>query len=191
MNKLLRTSLALSIVLFVFSSCSNRISLVKRHYSKGYYIAKTPSISKPQAQKNEANKAITKQSIPTVAVNSGAQSEPSPVNLTSSSTTAIPFVTKNSPKKLKLFSKVQPAVANNNRPLFFAGRKQTFASASVDKEESSMQDEARSLFWIVVVVLIVLWALGLISGSFGLGVIFNLLLVIALVLLLLWLLRVI
>jgi hypothetical protein len=46
-----------------------------------------------------------------------------------------------------------------------------------------------SLLWIVIIVLIVLWALGLIAGNFG-GLI-HLLLVIALILLILWLLRII
>jgi hypothetical protein len=46
-----------------------------------------------------------------------------------------------------------------------------------------------SMLWIVIIVLIVLWALGLIAGNFG-GLI-HLLLVIALILLILWLLRII
>ncbi len=46
-----------------------------------------------------------------------------------------------------------------------------------------------SMLWIVIIVLIVLWALGLIAGNFG-GLI-HLLLLIALILLILWLLRII
>jgi len=46
-----------------------------------------------------------------------------------------------------------------------------------------------SLLWIVIIILLVLWALGLISGNFG-GLI-HLLLVIALILLILWLLKII
>jgi hypothetical protein len=46
-----------------------------------------------------------------------------------------------------------------------------------------------SLLWIVIIILLVLWALGLIAGNFG-GLI-HLLLVIALILLILWLLRII
>ncbi|MBK6834313.1 MAG: lmo0937 family membrane protein [Bacteroidetes bacterium] len=48
-----------------------------------------------------------------------------------------------------------------------------------------------SLLWIVILVLLILWALGLISGGFGLGGFINILLVIALILLILWLLRII
>jgi hypothetical protein len=46
-----------------------------------------------------------------------------------------------------------------------------------------------SLLWIVIIILLVLWVLGLISGNFG-GLI-HLLLVIALILLILWLLKII
>jgi hypothetical protein len=46
-----------------------------------------------------------------------------------------------------------------------------------------------SLLWIVIIILLVLWALGLIAGNFG-GLI-HLLLIIALILLILWLLRII
>lgn len=51
--------------------------------------------------------------------------------------------------------------------------------------------DALSLFWIVILVLLVLWAAGLISGGWGLGWVINVLLVIALVLLILWLLRIV
>jgi hypothetical protein len=46
-----------------------------------------------------------------------------------------------------------------------------------------------SLLWIVIIILLILWALGLISGNFG-GLV-HLLLVIALILLILWLLKII
>jgi hypothetical protein len=50
---------------------------------------------------------------------------------------------------------------------------------------------ALSLIWIVILVLIILWILGLISGGWGMGAFINVLLVIALILLILWLLRII
>jgi len=46
-----------------------------------------------------------------------------------------------------------------------------------------------SLLWIIIIILLILWALGFISGNFG-GLV-HLLLVIALILLILWLLRII
>lgn len=50
---------------------------------------------------------------------------------------------------------------------------------------------ALSLLWIVIVVLLILWLLGLLAGGWGLGGLINLLLVVALILLILWLLRII
>ncbi len=51
--------------------------------------------------------------------------------------------------------------------------------------------EALSLLWIVILVLVILWLLGFITGGFGLGGLIHLLLLIALILLILWLLRII
>jgi hypothetical protein len=191
MNKFLRISLALSTVLFVFSACSNRSSLVKRHYSKGYYFAKTPAVAKPQTQKSEPSKAIAIKSNPAVIDKSGVNSAPKTLIAIPTQSTGTPLVITNPTKKFKVFSKLDSESETKHRHTFFSESKRPFAFASANKEDTSLQNEGRSLFWIVVVVLIVLWALGLISGSFGLGVIFNLLLVIALVLLLLWLLRIV
>ena len=58
------------------------------------------------------------------------------------------------------------------------------------KPNAPAGDDELSLLWIVILVLLVLWALGLIGGGWGLGWAINVLLVIALVLLILWLLRV-
>lgn len=56
------------------------------------------------------------------------------------------------------------------------------------KAASSRGGDGLSLIWIVILVLLILWALGFIGGW---GTFINLLLVIALVLLILWLLRII
>ena len=48
-----------------------------------------------------------------------------------------------------------------------------------------------SLFWLVILILLIIWAIGLASGGFGLGGLINLLLLVALVLLILWLLHVV
>jgi len=53
------------------------------------------------------------------------------------------------------------------------------------------EHEGLSLFWIVILILLILWAIGLASGGFGIGGLINVLLVIALVLLILWLLEVV
>jgi hypothetical protein len=47
-----------------------------------------------------------------------------------------------------------------------------------------------SLFWVVILVIIILWAIGFFAG-WGTGGLINLLLVVALILLILWLLRII
>ncbi len=59
------------------------------------------------------------------------------------------------------------------------------------KSNSPRSDEGLSLIWIVILVLLILWAAGLLGGGWGLGGLINVLLVIALILLILWLLRII
>jgi hypothetical protein len=59
------------------------------------------------------------------------------------------------------------------------------------KSNAPATDDELSLLWIVILVLLIVWAAGLIGGGWGLGGLINILLVIALVLLILWLLRVI
>jgi len=75
---------------------------------------------------------------------------------------------------------------NNLNPI--VKLKSTFQDKK-SKQTPHSDGEALSLLWIVIVVLLILWALGLIAGEFG-GLI-HLLLVIALILLILWLLRII
>lgn len=64
-------------------------------------------------------------------------------------------------------------------------------SAKKGIHSDSMKDssEGLSLFWIVILIILILWAIGFIGGSIG-GLI-NLLLLVALILLILWLLRVV
>lgn len=54
---------------------------------------------------------------------------------------------------------------------------------------ASVNDDGLSVLWVVVLVLLILWAVGL--WGFGLGGLINVLLVIALILLILWLLQVV
>lgn len=57
------------------------------------------------------------------------------------------------------------------------------------KLQAGSDDDGLSLFWIIILIVLILWLLGFISGNFG-GII-NLLLIIALILLILWLLKVV
>lgn len=59
------------------------------------------------------------------------------------------------------------------------------------KMSSTRSGDALSILWIVILVLIILWLLGWLSGGLGLGGFIHVLAVIALILLILWLLRII
>jgi len=73
---------------------------------------------------------------------------------------------------------------------FFAPIKHTIDERKKSAYASS-EGQALSLLWIVILVLIILWALGILVGGVNIGGLINILLVIALILLILWLLRII
>jgi hypothetical protein len=56
---------------------------------------------------------------------------------------------------------------------------------------ASNNTDGMSLFWVVILILLIFWAVGAASGGFGLGGLINILLVIALILLILWLLQIV
>lgn len=56
---------------------------------------------------------------------------------------------------------------------------------------AASNDDGLSLFWVIILILLIFWAIGLASGGFGMGGLINVLLVIALILLILWLLQVV
>ena len=57
--------------------------------------------------------------------------------------------------------------------------------------DETVAGDVLSLFWIVILILVITWLVALLTGGWGLGGFIYLLLVIALILLILWLLRII
>ncbi len=173
--------------LILFGSCQSKFHLQKRHYSKGYYI----SVSHPQpttAQKITSSKPASVSKI--------AQTNVSPVN--SESVTPVDSIKEpeKHPETMALIdrSKETKAFISDLHPTkkkAFVFKPKIKPSFNLVKRISASEREGHSLLWIVVVVLIILWALGIISGSFGLGILINLLLLIALILLILWLFRIV
>ena len=88
-------------------------------------------------------------------------------------------------------NKIQKKEAST-APGFISEKKpaQVFGVPDLKKFVNSQQTErdGLSLFWIIILVILILWALGF---GFGVGDIIHVLLVIALVLLILWLLRIV
>lgn len=191
MKKLIPFSLICILAAFTFSSCNSSYTLTKRHYTKGYYVAhNNGKVKQVNHSRGETNAAPKSSSLATAAVKNLS----SEVQLTEQITATAPTKKQNPNEKI-----------NSQLPLSTSKHKTVVTNPALsikpnwlplpvlqksDKSiKSSSSDEGRSLLWILIIVLLVLWALGIISGAFGLGILINVLLVVAVILLILWLLR--
>ena len=195
MKKIITINIFCLLIIAFVSSCGTNSSITKRHYTKGYYVSHNKAKHKVVAGNKESK--IVHQ-------------------MTNETTALIPskeIVKENSSNGDEVASEVKnksPLVASSsNKPVFnkrYGAAKSLIKSApglkifpSKESKHSffsksrpvASDGSGLSLLWIVILVLLILWALGLISGGFGLGGFINILLVIALILLILWLLRII
>jgi hypothetical protein len=171
----------------MFQACNSRFSLTKRHYTKGFYFthSKNGKISAITQNKRADQKAlVAPPSLSPIQINE-TDSKPVPI-------AEIPIgkVPGSIPTRHLMQKKTAPAHASVN--LILEQPKHTIGKNSENIQTSNNgNNEGRSLFWIVIIVIVILWAVGLISGGLGLGILINLLLLVALILLILWLLRIV
>lgn len=195
MKKIIKINIFCLLIVAFVSSCGTNGSITKRHYTKGYYVAHSKGKHKVSAE-NKDFKVAQQKEIETIFISSSNQTVKD--NFANNSENGNKVLDKST-----LFaSPVKKPVLINTRTVFknqlrldpvlkassFKGNKH---SIFIKSSAASSEDDGLSLLWIVIVVLLVLWALGLISGGFGLGGLINILLLIALILLILWLLRII
>jgi hypothetical protein len=198
MKNLIKFCAALITASVLFSSCESNFSITKRHYNKGYYIDYTKS-----------NKAITSkadnnisQNPTMVSVNTGqnvVKQDAVPVNSVQSivekNAIAVTSIKKALPKV-----GLRP-VATQNLPVKTEANESSFLGNNSTRYNSPEkatnitdgdhgERRALSLLWLVIVIVLILWLIGLLAGGFGLGGFINLLLLVALILLILWLLRI-
>jgi len=164
------------------------MSITKRHYNSGYYIAHSKGKQPVNAPKEEVAQIKTKRIL---------------------------YVTPNEPQTISGYPQGNVAADNNVAMASNENRVKTeshlktkqslhqkaaIALTPVKQVKSVLYDvkkisaderDGLSLFWIVILVILILWAIGFLSGGFGLGGFINLLLLVALILLILWLIRII
>jgi len=187
MKKIILLNTITLIAVLLFSACGSNSSLTKRHYSKGYHFSHSSgkhSVAKVSDKKSSVQttdivvKPIEKKEATAIAIN--------PINKDLTVSNENNYNKSNAKKNVTKVVKRVPTI-NEAAPVIKVKKaifkKPSFAPAS--------DSAGLSLLWIVIVVLLVLWALGLLAGGFGLGGFINILLVIALILLILWLLRII
>lgn len=192
MKKFLEFITICFIASILFSSCRSNLSVTKRLYNDGYYIASSKDkkvmattkekellskIKKPLYPETKQPKQSTS-GVYSDSNDSADQNDMIASNEKMSSKTIAPYILKQVIKQKTKIAETPATHAKNIKSL-----------TNIIGSDSSKTD-GLSLFWIVILILLVLWALGLLGGI-ALGGLIHILLVIALVLLILWLLRII
>lgn len=185
--KKLSTFISLSILsAIILSSCGHGLSITKRRYTKGYYVSsqkKRPTTKNTPAstaeQPLETLKLVSK---PTEQINTGEK-----LQKTNAVTRAAAPGKNQTARRINNSPSVLPDILSS----FSIQKPIKTIDKLIDsrKLQAGSDDDGLSLFWIIILIVLILWLLGFISGNFG-GII-NLLLVIALILLILWLLKVV
>lgn len=173
-------------ILILLGSCNSNNVLLKRHYMKGYYFS--------HADKKSDVAVNTKKSESSVVHHSPVTSLVAPVvrNDKAASLSASAAITQkvsatnaHQPFKKLLANKPLRKIYSLN-PVSLGKEMKKSALKPLVRDDSGL-----SLFWVVILILLILWAIGWLTGGFGLGNLIHLLLVAALVLLILWLLHII
>ncbi len=190
MKKLIKSIILFVTASILLSSCSSKLSLTKRHYRKGYYVNNShkPTTTKIKGDDRNAN---TKPIITELAMQESIYMEPISDNKILQSSTSNNYSGNNELKKQTIsyhkITKTETETYVNKQNIIIRNVKQLNKTV----KNSRSDGDGLSLFWVVILVILILWLLGFLAGGFGLGGLINLLLVVALILLILWLLRVI
>jgi hypothetical protein len=191
MKKLI-TSIAICLVTAIlFSACSTSGVFTKRRYTKGYYISHQHA--RHNTSVNPAAEKTPQQTGPVATVKStGAPAVKQPSGSFAE--------TVSGPGKMPALSHIKRKTSAGHHvkdrvsatPLELNVRESFKPSHSWLNAAKPMasDDDALSLFWVVILVILILWLLGVLTGGWGLGGLIHLLLIIALILLILWLLRI-
>jgi hypothetical protein len=168
----------------LLSSCAG--SLMKRKYTKGYYVSHTHKVSTPKEQAPLV--AMEKRtSIPELKESTDAP------KLKTSVEEKVAFASASDVKTEKTaVKKEMPKLTRTAfKTIETIAPKKWSQQLKAKEPQAGLVAATLSLFWIVLVVILVIYLVGLAFDTFGIGNLFHLLAVIFLVLLVLWLLGVV
>lgn len=183
-----KSLLILSIILLVIS-CSSRNQFHRKQYNNRYYISmsKTKKLKKnDHAQDNNLSEIKSENLISDTV----EHYKFSFLN-DSSITIEIPDNPKNKNNlnetmgKKTYVSSLSDSTLRGNE---FSLKYNEWAQKKITKPSMFSDENTLSLFWIVVVIILIIWVIGAFTGGFGIGGAIHLLLILALILLILWLL---
>jgi hypothetical protein len=182
-------------IVFITSSCNHYsgVNITKRHYSKGNYVSVTKGkksfLNHQNSSPDESLKIAEQKELQGVLI--VTHEEKTIVANANQNSIDVEFENSN---RLEALIIKQDLNYTNEAPKKVSSKSlQKFKKGhSILKNKNvNDDDEGRSLFWLVITILLTIWLIGLLSGGWGLGGLINLLLLIALILFILWLLRLI
>ena len=166
----------------LFSSCS----MTKRRYTSGYYVShnsKQTDVKTQQISQQKKNPSLN--TVKSVSEINQVATEPRPVpnNGAVTASNKQETIAKKTTSTIKKYRTYQELISPIKKTTHYTSTKKVSAD--------SLAGDAFSLFWIIILILLILWLVAILSGGWGLGGFVYLLLVVALILLILWLLRII
>jgi len=198
-KKIFNLSICCILAAAAILSCNSSKSFSQRHYNNRYYIGMSKKDASESVSTNETKetiKADQNQTTENTFVSPVTEDEKNnEMNETEN------VVAENSQKDdLKDGEGTKQSGTSLKNKTDKEDKFQEYPYSVIDttlnekvKAQTGSEGDVLSLVWIIIVVLLIFWALGLILGvgSVSLGYLIHILLVIALILLILWLLRVI
>lgn len=187
----------ISLIATIFlASCHSSLSITKRRASRGYFVnyssykgsSKQVNRQEEESIDSPSDLEFNKTDVSAVDVKTSETSQNDGLPNTTNSANPVASVSNQN----LATSIVSTAQKINVRKKLHLGENKTFSKIKAKLSPSPVaRGDGLSLLWVVIIILLVLWALGLIAGGWGLGGFIHILLLIALILLILWLLRII
>lgn len=183
-------------IIFLFTSCGSSLTITKRHHTNGYYVSYNKMKKSESTKTNDFVKEKELELNQNVEFNSSlTKKEPTtPISvsedvllLEESSENETPSYTEDENSEETKTVKSSIGTSEKVHQSIVKIKKSFFDQKELKSPQP--REDGLSLLWIIILVVLILWALGYIGGWGG-GLI-HLLLVIALILLILWLLGII
>lgn len=188
MKTLLKIIFLTIIASIMLASCK-QMSVMKRKYNKGYYVEYTKKKADLKNENNTVTKTEKADVLKPVAITSlPKETTPGKKEYEPTASIQLPENVPPQPEKVKTFK--DHLNIRDNFKLITTNPVKLFNDELSYKMNQDPARDALSLFWVIIVVILIIYLIGLLLDGYGLGLAIHILAVIALVLLILWLLRV-
>lgn len=184
-------------VIFILTSiivgCKSS-SILKRRYTKGYYVHHSGKHSEPRTNQKTAAVAPVK-AMDAVTVKNTVSQPAASVQKDKTATASVERTERTTQAAVAAQKPAAKQIGTAEKfkllPTVFSAKKQLKLIETLkSKATADSADDALSLLWIIILILLIIYLLGFAFDGYGLGALIHLLALIILILLILWLLRI-